>query len=36
MAVYTKLTKENIKSILSKYSIGNLDNFEELHPINLY
>ena len=28
MAVYTKLTKENIKSILSKYSIGNLDNFE--------
>jgi homoserine kinase type II len=28
MAVYTNFTKENIKSILSKYSIGNLDNFE--------
>jgi len=28
MAVYTKFTKDNIKSILSNYSIGNLDSFE--------
>ena len=28
MAVYSKLTKENVETILSKYSIGNLDNFE--------
>ena len=28
MAVYTKFTEENIKSILSNYSIGSLDNFE--------
>ena len=28
MAVYTKFTEENIKSILSNYSIGNLNNFE--------
>ena len=27
MAVYTKFTKENIKSILSQYSIGELDSF---------
>ena len=30
MAVYTKFTEENIKSILSKYSIGNLKNFKEI------
>ena len=28
MAVYTKFTKENISSILSHYSIGELNNFE--------
>ena len=28
MAVYTKFTEENIKSILSKYSIGSLKKFE--------
>ena len=28
MAVYTKFTEEDIKSILSNYSIGNLNNFE--------
>ena len=28
MAVYTKFTEENIKSILLKYSIGSLKKFE--------
>ena len=28
MAVYTKFTEENIKSILSRYSIGTLNNFK--------
>ena len=28
MAVYTKFTEENIKSILSNYSIGNLNNYQ--------
>ncbi len=27
MAVYTKFSQENIESILSNYSIGNLDNY---------
>ena len=30
MAVYTKLTKENIEEILSNYSIGNLKEFKEI------
>ena len=30
MAVYTKLTEEDIKKILSNYSIGKLDNFENI------
>ena len=28
MAVYTKFTEEDIKSILSNYSIGDLNSFE--------
>ena len=30
MAVYTKLTEEDIKKILSNYSIGKLDKFENI------
>ena len=28
MAVYTKLSEENLKDILSHYSLGKLDNFK--------
>ena len=30
MAVYTKFTRDDIKSILSNYSIGDLDSYEEI------
>ena len=28
MAVYTKLSEENLKDILSNYNLGKLDNFK--------
>ena len=30
MAVFTKLSKEDIENLISDYKIGNLDNFEEI------
>jgi len=30
MAVFTKLSKEDIENLISDYTIGNLDNFEEI------
>ena len=30
MAVFTKLSKEDIAKFISDYTIGNLDNFEEI------
>ena len=30
MAVFTKLLKEDIENFISEYSIGNLENFEEI------
>ena len=30
MAIYTKLTQKNIESLLSNYSLGNLNSFKEI------